>query len=123
MPIKPDHIGGDEEDARRIIALGRFIAPCIDSFADDSEEQKTAIAILKGIASEVAAERRSRGSRRVRTQAVGTARVGYEVGSAFTDDDRDALRGLCAAGKSVPAGPVGSFPTGRLIERVWPEEY
>lgn len=123
MPIKPEEINSDEDLARRVLALALSIAPCITSFPEDSEERATAIAILKGVAVEVAGETSTRGSRRVRSQAVGTARVSYDVGSAFTDDDRDSLRALCSAAAAPVALPVGSFPTGRPISAVWPEEY
>lgn len=119
MPIKPEDIGGDPDAARRIIVLARSIAPCIDSFADNSEEKKDAVAILKGVATEAAA----RGARHVRSEAVGTARVTYEVGSAFTDDDRDSLRALCGASSGHSDTPAGSFPKERPIGRVWPETY
>lgn len=123
MPIKPEEISSDEDLARRVLALALSIAPCVAAFPDESEERATAIAILKGVAVEVAGEASARGSRRVRSQAVGTARVSYDVGSAFTDDDRDSLRALCAAAAAPVALPVGSFPKGRPISAVWPEEY
>ena len=117
MAITPGQIGGDENIARRVLVLARDIAPCIDSFADDSEQQKNAIAILAG----VAAESKVRGARFVQSQSIGPARVAYTVGSAFTDDDRDALRALCTAAAQQSSRPVGSFPTARPIGRVWPE--
>lgn len=119
MPFTPHDLGGDEDAARRILALARSIAPCIDSFGDGSEEKKDAVAILKGVATAVAA----RGARHVRSEAVGTARVTYEVGSAFTDDDRDSLRALCGASSGRGDTPAGSFPKERPIGRVWPETY
>jgi hypothetical protein len=119
MPIKPEDIGGDPDASRRIIVLARSIAPCIDFFADGSEAKKDAIAILKGVLAEVM----DRGARTVRSQAVGTARVTYEVGSAFTDDDRDSLRALCGSSSSRGDTPAGSFPKERPIGRVWPEAY
>ena len=119
MAITPADIGGDETIARRVLVLARDIAPCIDTFAKDSEEWKNAVAILSIVASEA----KVRGARSVRSQKVGTASVTYEVGSAFTDDDRDALRALCAAVKSTGSTPAGSFPKERPAGRVWPETY
>lgn len=123
MPIKPEDINTDTDLARRVLALAQSIAPCVAAFPDDSEEHATAIAILKGVAEEVAGERASRGSRRVVSQGVSGARVSYDVGSAFTSDDRDSLRALCGASVTRGALPVGSFPKGRPISAMWPEEY
>lgn len=115
--ITPNHLGVDEDLARRIIVLARSIAPCIDSFAEDSEDFKNAAAILRGVAAEVMA----RGSRSVQSQRVGPAQVTYVVtGSSFSDDDRAALRALCASA-TLPGLPVGSFPESGTVGRVWPE--
>jgi len=113
--ITPTDIPGVEEDvARRIIVAARSIAPCIDSL--DGEPKKDAIAILRGVAAEAPAT----GSRRVRSQRIGSASVDYWNADTWMPEDRSALRSLCAA---VPAGgmPVGSFPLTRPIERIWPE--
>lgn len=121
MGIAPgDLVGVEVNLARRVIASARTIAPCLDTLVDESEEKATAIAILLAVAGEV----KLRGSRQVASQRIGSASVNYrDVGSAFTDDDRDALRGLCAA--STPAAaPVGSFPRpAASLDRMWPEEY
>jgi hypothetical protein len=115
--IEPTDLTGiDEVMALRILAVARSIAPCLDSLID--EPRKSAIAILTGVAGEA----RDRGSRLVQSQRVGTASVTYRtVESWFSDDDRDALRGLCSVAEAT-AGPVGSFPrpdTG--TSRLWPE--
>lgn len=123
MPIKPEDISTDEDLARRVLALARTIAPCVVTLSDESDEKKTAIAILKSVADDIESDRASRGSRRVVSQGVLTARVSYDIGSAFTDDDRDSLRALCNASASPVALPVGSFPKGRPIGALWPEEY
>lgn len=115
--ITPDDIPGVGEDvARRIIVAARSIAPCIDSFPDGSEDQKNVIAILRGVAAEVPTP----GSRRVRSQRIGSASVDYWNAETWMPEDRSALRSLCAA---APTGgnPAGSFPTERVFDRVWPE--
>jgi hypothetical protein len=115
--IEPSDIPGVGEDvARRIILAARSIAPCIDSFADDSEEKKNAIAILRGVAAEVPAS----GSRRVRAQRIGSASVDYWDAKTWLPEDRQLLRSMCAGS---PAGgmPVGSFPEARPLSRLWPE--
>lgn len=121
MVMSPTDLTGiDEALARRVLAVARTIAPCLDSLADGTEEKATAVAILVAVAGEV----RARGSRQVASQRIGPAAVAYrDVGSAFTDDDRSALRGLCGAVAPSPGEPVGSFPKpSRSLERMWPED-
>lgn len=117
--IAPSDLTGIDADlARRIIATARSIAPCLDTLVD--EPRLDAIAILRGVASEGAA----RGSRLIKSQSVITARVEYNPGTWWSDDDRGALRALCSATSSDSAGhPVGSFPkTSRVVARMWPED-
>lgn len=114
--IEPGSISSDENLARRILVRARDIAPGLDSL--DEERTKDAIAILKGVVAEIPAP----GSRRVRGRSRNGTSVTYgDVGSAFTDEDISGLRSLCAASESS-AGPRGSFPGGRLLGNVWPEE-
>ena len=107
----------DEVLALRIIAVARFIAPCLDSLPAGSS-RNSAIAILKGIAADAA----SRGSRMVKGQRMGPASVEYtSTDSWFSPDDRAVLRSLC--GDAAPSGmPIGQFPKGGILTRVWPEE-
>lgn len=116
--ITPDKVGADEDLAREVLIMARFIAPCIRSFADDSEDQKDALAILR----RVYAECEDRGSRNVKSERTGPGAVEWVVRSAFDGDPRAALRALCAAA-SAGGQPVASFPTERPIERLWPETY
>lgn len=120
--LTPEHfpLAVGEDVARRVLAVARTIAPCLDSLPDDSDEKETAIAILSAVCAEVVA----RGSRQVASQRIGSASVAYrDVGSAFTDDDRSALRGLCSAVSASAGQPVGSFPRpARALERMWPED-
>jgi len=117
--IKPDDIPGVEEDvARRIIVAALSIAPCIDSFADESEEKKNALAILRGVAKEAPEP----GARRVRGQRVGSASVDYWDAETWLPQDRADLRSLCAASATMGLSR-GSFPTERPISRLWPEAY
>lgn len=117
--IQPTDISTDEDLAREVLAEARSIAPCIFSLSKDSEEWRTAVAILKRVARDVAA----RGSRMVRAQRIGPASVDYaNVVSAFTGSPTRGLRALCGAG-AAGAGPVGSFPKERLTGRLWPETY
>lgn len=117
--ITHDKIGDDEDLAREILVIGRSIAPCLASFADDSEEQKNAIAILRRVYKELG----GRGSRLVKSQRIAQASVDYAtVSSAFDGDPRNALRALCTAA-SAAGQPRGSFPTGRPLAGLWPETY
>ena len=117
MSISPSDFGGDEDTVRRVLVLARDIAPCIDSFADDSEAKKDAVAILKG----VLAEQPAAGSRRTRSLSRnGTSMSFADVDSAFDSDSRQALRSLC--GSAASGGlPKGSFPKARPFANVWPE--
>jgi len=118
MGLTHDKIGTDENLAREVLVVARSIAPCIASFADNSEEQKDAIAILKRVFEEV----KARGSRLVRAQRVGTASVDYlAVRSAFEGDATRALKALCAEA-GIGGLPVGSFPPpSDAVANMWPE--
>lgn len=123
MIVPSDIPSVDEGMARRIIAIARSIAPCLDSLVDgagdkDPKPLSDAIAILTGIAREGVA----RGSRLVKSQRIATAAVEYTVdGSWFSVDDRAALKSLC--GVAAVAGlPVGRFPRAGVVTGMWPEE-
>ena len=111
-------VGIDVQVARRVIATGRSIAPCIDSLT--GEDLANAVAILSGVAKELASA-----SRRLKSQRIGSAQAEYfEMQSAFSDDDRAALRALCSAATDPnPGGPIGSFPTTSPFTTVWPDVY
>lgn len=117
MPIIHSDITSDEDLGRRVLVRARIIAPCIDSFEDDSEAKLNAIAILKGVVAELP----DAGERRVRSLSRnGTSMTFAAIDAAFDGDARDSLRSLC--GLAGGAGlPMGSFPVERAFERVWPE--
>lgn len=107
----------DEDLGRRVLSLARSIAPCLDSFEDESEEKKNAIAILKGVIAELPAT----GSRRTRSMSRnGSSLTLSDIGSVFTDDDRVSLRALCGS-TVADVTPVGSFPKHSGLGRTWPE--
>jgi hypothetical protein len=117
--ITHDQVGGDEDLAREVLIIGRSIAPCLSSFADNSEEQKDALAILKRVYAECVA----RGLRFVKGQSIGPARIEYrEVASAFDGDPRAALRALCTP-SATDGGSQASFPAERPLSGFWPETY
>ncbi|TDW31019.1 hypothetical protein EDD25_2807 [Cryobacterium psychrophilum] len=116
MIVSTDLTGVDELLAQRIIAVAVSIAPCLDSLPDGSG-RSSAVAILRGIAADVA----DRGSRMVKSQRMGPASVEYtSTDSWFSADDRSALRSLCGA-VAQPGMPVGQFPKSGLVNRLWPE--
>lgn len=118
MIAPSDLTGVDPNVARRLIATARSIAPCLDTLAD--EDRLTAIAILLGAASEVPAA----GTGRMRSQSRnGTSITWADYSSAFSADDRSALRALCSTVAAAGA-PIGSFPVSTIACRIWPpEEY
>lgn len=117
--ITHDQVGTDEDLAREILVIARDIAPCLSTLADDSEEQKDALAILRRVYKDIA----GRGNRLVKSQRIGPAAVDYgNVESAFDGQPRRGLRALC--GTTAGAGlSRGSFPSGRPLARLWPERY
>lgn len=117
MPITPEDLEPVEEDlARRIIAAGRFIAPCVDSL--DSDDTATVLAIYRSVAGTVA----GRGSHMIANQRIGPAAVTYKDDADwFSPNDKSALRAMCSA-SAATGGPVGSFPTARPFRNIWPEE-
>jgi hypothetical protein len=121
--ITPFDLGRDEDLAREVLILARDIAPCLDSFADESEPQKNVIAILRRVYKEIT----DRGSRFVKGQRIGPASIEYAaIASAFDGHPRRALQALCAAESeeaSRTALPLGSFPLERPVGRIWPESY
>lgn len=114
--IGPNDLPGvDVTVARRLIATARSIAPCLDTLVDEAELD--AIAILEGVAAELPAP----GTGRMKSQSRnGTAVAWADYSSAFTADDRAALRALCGAG--AVGAPVGSFPVSTITRRIWPPE-
>ncbi|QZY52918.1 hypothetical protein [Leucobacter tenebrionis] len=117
--ITHDMVGTDEDLAREVLLVARGIAPCISSFADGSEEQKDAIAILRRVYKDITA----RGLRFVKSQRIGSAAVDYgAITSAFDGDPTRALRALCSSTNGQGLS-LGSFPKERPVSRIWPERY
>jgi len=112
-----DLTGIADGTARRVIAEGRSIAPCLDSLS--GEPRNDAIAILEAVARELV----GRGSQNLKRQRIGVAEADYyDVRTAFSDGDRAALRALCSATTNpAPGSPVGSFPIEDPFRRIWPE--
>lgn len=117
--INWDDLKGVTEDvARRVLVRARSIAPGVDLL--EGEPKKNALAILRGVAAEIP----DPGSRRVRKLSRNGTSMDFDpVGDAFTAQDIADLRALCAASPTPVGLPVGSFPKGRPVGRVWPEEY
>lgn len=110
----------NDEDLGRVLLLRAFdIAPQLRTVEDESEEKKTAIAVLKRVAKRAAdigtgvVESRSRNGSSIKTR---------DVGRAFQADDLRDLRLLFGIPEPGHAGPLGSFPTSRPLSRLWPED-
>lgn len=117
MPITFSDLGVSEDLGRRILVVARSIAPCLNTL--EGEDQKDAIAILKGVAGEA----KGRGSRHVANERIGPAAVTWrEVKSWFAADDINGLRALCGADAPAPL-PLGSFPKpSRVVSRLFPDD-
>ena len=115
--IGPSDLQGvDTNVARRLIATARSIAPCLDTL--DGEARADAIAVLLGVAAELPAP----GTGRMKAQSRNGTSVSWAVDtSAFTADDRAALRALCGTAAAAGA-PAGSFPASTIARRIWPAE-
>lgn len=106
----------DEDLARRVLVRARTIAPCLDSL--EGEAKLNAIAILKGVISEIPAA----GTRRVKSKARNGTSITYEsFGAAFGAEEISNLRSLCGATTGLGL-PVGSFPAAGVFAGIWPEE-
>jgi hypothetical protein len=109
-------VSSDEDLGRRVLAYARTIAPCLAALDAETDQGKDAIALLKGVAQAVPDPDMSR----VRSMSRNGTSMSFDVSSAFSPDDRIALRQLCSA-SGAAVGPVGSFPKGGHIAKVWPE--
>ncbi len=118
MEMGPDDLDGIDPDlARRVFAAARSIAPGITSLT--GEDRETAVAILKAVA-KVGMSRSDLG---IANQRTADSSVAYrDVGSWFSDMDRDGLRAICADATAAARGPIGSFPPpSRRMRDLFPE--
>lgn len=119
MAITKEDLGLTDEDlARRVLAYGRLLAPCLSDL--DGDPREDAIAILKNVASIAAARLPG-----LKARAVGdwswTYLTDKEMGSMIGADDRAVLTSLCGTQASTAGGPVGSFPAPpREYRGLWP---
>ncbi|PPF18271.1 hypothetical protein C5B92_07080 [Rathayibacter sp. AY1A4] len=114
--ITHSNVSSDEDLGRRVLAYARTIAPCLGTLDGETEQGKDAIALLKSIAKSVPDPEMSR----VRSMNRNGTSMSFDVASAFSSDDRAALRYLCS-GSAAAVGPIGSFPKGGHVAKVWPE--
>ena len=111
-----DITGVDPTVALRLLAVARSIAPCLDSLTGD--DAMTAVAIIQGVAAELPAP----GSRRVRSQSRNGTSIGFDAFvSAWTPEEKAALRSLCGHSVASSGAPVGVFPAPGVVESLWPE--
>ena len=109
----------DEDIARRVLVRAREIAPGIRTVVPGSEEQRDALAILRGVAARAA----GLGAGTVASKGRNGTSISFrDIKSAFFDDDITSLRAIFAMPGEKPAGmPVGSFPDDRPLRNLWPE--
>lgn len=112
-----DLTGVDPTVARRLLVVARAVAPCIPNLEGDAKLD--AIAILQSVATELPGP----GMTRARSQSRNGTSVSWaDYSSAFSADDRSALRALCSASLGVTGAPVGSFPPAVITRDIWPPE-
>lgn len=117
MSITHADITDDEDLGRRVLVRARTIAPCLDTLDPESEDGLNAIAILKGVIAELP----TAGDRRTRSLSRNGTSMSFDaIDAAFDSDARASLRAVCGLGGGR-ALPMGSFPTTRAFESVWPE--
>lgn len=115
--ITSDEITGvDPVIARRLLIIARSIAPCINELGDS--DKADVIAIIQSVAAELPGPGMSRARSQSRN---GTSVTWADYRSAFTVDDRDALRALCGVASATGA-PVGDFPPSTITRCIWPPE-
>ena len=117
--IDPSDVSpGDHAHGLRIIAYAKTIAPSLDDLEDTA--RPTAMATLRGAAAEIPAP----GTRRLRGQSRNGTSISLDPYlTAFTREDRAALRALCGMpALSEAARPVGHFPPSGIVQETWPEK-
>lgn len=116
-PITPNDLGGNADNARRVLVRARTIVPLLDTL--EGEPRETAIAILRG----ALAEMPDPGERRLRRMNRNGTGVDLDAaGPMFTPEDEADLRSLFDAAQPVAAAPMGSFPVDDLFPQLWPGE-
>ena len=116
MEILASEVHSDPEVALVVLAYAAIVAPNLDGLVDPARVR--AVAILR----RVAAGLPEPGMARVLQQSRNGTSVSFrDVGSAFSSDDRAALRALCGTTATAPATPTGSFPASGVVAAMWPE--
>lgn len=117
--IDPSEISPDPVTGLVVLAYAVTVAPTLATNLAEGVQRQQAVAIL----TKVAADLPGAGMARVSQQSRNGTSVSFrEVGSAFSPDDRDALRALY--GDPVPASsaaPIGEFPAAGVVASMWPE--
>ena len=116
MEILAEEVHSDHEVGLVVLAYAATVAPNLDGLTGTAREK------LVAILSRVAAGLPEPGMARVSQQSRNGTSVSFrDIGSAFSADDRAAMRAL-TGGVSAPTGaPVGSFPESGLVSALWPE--
>ena len=116
MEILASEVHSDPDVGLVVLAYAATVAPNLDGLVDPARAR--AVAILR----RVAAGLPEPGMARVLQQSRNGTSVSFrDIGSAFSSDDRAALRALAGGPASSPAAPVGSFPASGVVAALWPE--
>ncbi len=116
MEILASEVHSDPGIGLVVLAYAATVAPALDTLVDPARER--AVAILRRVATGLPEPGMARVSQQSRN---GTSVSFRDVGSAFSPDDRAALRALAGGPASSPAAPVGSFPASGMVAAMWPE--
>ena len=116
MEILASEVHSDPDVGLVVLAYAAAVAPALDTLVDPARER--AVAILRRVAAGLPEPGMARVSQQSRN---GTSVSFRDIGSAFSSDDRAALRALCGTAAAVPATPAGSFPASGMVAAMWPE--
>ena len=116
MEILASEVHSDPDVGLVVLAYAAAVAPALDTLSATARER--AVAILRRVAAGLPEPGMARVSQQSRN---GISVLFRDVGSAFSSDDRAALRALCGTAAAVPATPAGSFPASGMVAAMWPE--
>ncbi|WZH36243.1 MAG: hypothetical protein PIR02_15965 [Microbacterium enclense] len=111
----------DDEDLGLVLLLRACeVAPQLRTVVENSREKRTAIAILRRVASRVA----EAGTGAVESMGRNGTNIKLrDIGDAFQGPDLADLRRLFGIAEPEYPGARGSFPTERPLSKLWRETY
>lgn len=116
--ITPAEFTTDEDLGLLLLLRAAEVAPQVRTVVDNSDEKKTAIAVLRRVAKRAA----EAGTGAVDSMSRnGTSMRLRDVGDSFNTRDLRDLRLIFGIAEPAHVGPLGSFPVERPLSRIWPE--